>query len=265
MKLAEIREHAREVNAAREAERAERERVERAAFTGSCFPCRDTGYARGGLGLCDCPRGVALAEEQRRAALRSLLDAANLPLRYAAYTLDSYPDQRIHALGHLRAFLASWDGHQSLLLGGRYGTGKTGLLVGALKDVAARYVAGGVAGRPIHFTTAADLLERLRRGYSDHSNDETLEYVCRVRLLAVDDLGAEKHTDWVLDRLFVIFNTRYNACLPTFVTTNYGLPQLAGRVGERVAERLIESSRGIAVEGENLRRRNMGNLGGSLS
>ncbi|HUY76422.1 MAG TPA: ATP-binding protein [Ktedonobacterales bacterium] len=264
--IAAVREHAQQVNAERAAERDARLRAERAAFTGSCFPCRDTGYAPGELGYCTCPRGVALAQQQRQHAVRAILEGANIPPRCAGFTLETYPAQDSPALALLCAFIDGWDDQQSLLLRGGYGTGKTGLAVATLKALAPYYAErGSPITRPLFFTTAADLLERLRRGYEDHSNDALLDHVCRVRVLTIDDLGAEKHSEWVLDRLFTIFNARYDNCLPTIVTTNYGAGQLVARIGERVANRLLEAYTVIDVNGPNWRRRASEAQGGPLS
>lgn len=47
-----------------------------------------------------------------------------------------------------------------------------------------------------------------------------------VDLLVIDDLGKEKPTEWVLEKLFLIVNNRYNNYLPIVITTNYNRNQL---------------------------------------
>lgn len=239
----------------REAERVAREAAERATYPGTCYDCRDTGLIVGAINTpCDlCARGRAIAAQRLMAASRMIFAEAHIPPRCRDFTLDSYPSQQSSAFTRIGDFLDEWDGQENLILKGPYGTGKTGLLVGIVRVLCDRYA---LSGRRIHFTTGADLLDDLRHGYDDGTHAQTLARAKSIALLAIDDLGAEKPNEWVLERLFVIVNARYEAMLPTFITTNYGLDELKNeRVGPRVLERLLEHCRVIDVDGENLRRR----------
>lgn len=237
-----------------EADRKRQEESERAAYAGTCYDCRDSGIEGGTLNhpCPHCSRGRSLAAERHMAAARAILDEAHLPPRCRSFTLDTYPAQELAAYGKLLDFLREWDGHQGLILKGPYGTGKTGLLAGALRAVCDLYAG---SGRRVAFTTGADLLDELRRGYDDGTHATRLQRAKTVALLAIDDLGAEKPSEWVIERLFVIINHRYEYELPTFLTTNYGLEELAERIGPRVLERLLETCRVVPVEGRNLRER----------
>jgi DNA replication protein DnaC len=59
-------------------------------------------------------------------------------------------------------------------------------------------------------------------------------------ILILDDLGAEKISDWVREQLYIIINRRYENMLPTIVTTNCTTAELVERLGERTVSRLIE-------------------------
>ena len=59
-------------------------------------------------------------------------------------------------------------------------------------------------------------------------------------MLILDDLGAEKPSDWVKEQLYVIINRRYENMLPTIITTNCTMNELKDRIGERTASRIIE-------------------------
>jgi len=61
-----------------------------------------------------------------------------------------------------------------------------------------------------------------------------------VDLLHIDDLGAENQTDWVLEQLYSIVNSRYEAQRAIIATTNLMPDQLAERLGERTVSRLAE-------------------------
>jgi len=61
------------------------------------------------------------------------------------------------------------------------------------------------------------------------------------RLLFLDDLGAEKVTDWALETLFTLINDRYERMLPTVYTSNLDPRQLSENLGDRIASRIVGS------------------------
>ena len=81
------------------------------------------------------------------------------------------------------------------------------------------------------------------------------EKAARGGLLFLDDLGSSKITDWALDTLFYILDTRYNEMLPTIVASNL-LPgdELTALIGDRIVSRLAEDSTLIRFSGDDLRR-----------
>jgi DNA replication protein DnaC len=245
---------------------ARQEEEERKAFHGDCFRCRDTGYVHHPINhhACDCPRGRAVIAEYHRIVLAGYWKQVDVPPRCVDYSLASYPIQQSRALARIRDFLTAWDGKRGLILTGAYGTGKTGLMVGMLREVAAKYVG---SERRIQFVTTTDLMDALRdaiaaarahKPQADAKYSAILDRAKQTTLLAVDDLGAEKPTAFVQERLFAIFNYRYEHLRPTFATTNYGLEQLATRITQRVVDRLLETCDVLAVEGPNLRQQQRG-------
>lgn len=119
-----------------------------------------------------------------------------------------------------------------LLLKGTYGSGKTHLAAA----VANHQLQLGY--RPI-FITVPDLLDHLRGTYRPNSNvtyDDLFEEVRNTPLLILDDLGAHNHSDWAQEKLFQIFNHRYNARLPMVVTTNQDLDMLEERIRSRLSD-----------------------------
>ena len=56
----------------------------------------------------------------------------------------------------------------------------------------------------------------------------------------LDDLGSQRTTDWVLDRLYLIINHRYEQLLPLVVTSNLPPEELKQQVRERIVSRLCE-------------------------
>ncbi len=107
------------------------------------------------------------------------------------------------------------------------------------------------------FQNMSGLLALLRRGYDEDLFDERLRMVSsQVHLLMLDDLGAEKATDWGEEKLYMIIDTRLNSKedRPLFVTTNLNEAELEERYHQRVISRLHEMCQWIKVGGTDHRR-----------
>lgn len=141
-----------------------------------------------------------------------------------------------------------------LALTGRVGTGKTHVAVGLVRLACGM----GVEGR---FVSVPELLGRLRATYErgsergSESEGEILGELARVPLLALDDLGVVKASDWVRDRLYTLVNRRYVAGRPIIVTMNEGWEALGRRLGQRITSRLGGASLEVRFEGEDYRGR----------
>ena len=215
------------------------------ASGGECMSCFDTGPC------VACARGQAvmaeLDEAEREARYRERVDRSGLPARFRGLTFDTFPGQRELAQ-EMSAFVRGWDRRQNLLLLGAYGTGKTGLLAASVDDLARR-------GHAATFTTTPLLFDRLRAGYEDGSFARLAGLCQTTALLILDDLGAERPTEWVRERLYAIVNHRYEHQLPTWASSNLPPDDLAAVIGERVWWRLQEGARLIVATGPNLRGR----------
>lgn len=116
-----------------------------------------------------------------------------------------------------------------LILFGGYGCGKTHLAA-AIANYRIEQ------GHPVLFVVIPDLLDHLRATYSPTSEvsyDERLEEVRTAPLLIMDDLGTQSATPWAQEKLYQIFNYRYNARLPTVITSNRSLEELDLRLRSR--------------------------------
>lgn len=96
----------------------------------------------------------------------------------------------------------------------------------------------------INFISTVELMEKLRSNYNYSSKDKTPQYIVNdlkdSHLLILDDLGAEKNTEWVNERLFEIIDYRYNENLPLVVTSNCTPEELKQKIGDRNYDRLRE-------------------------
>jgi DNA replication protein DnaC len=118
-----------------------------------------------------------------------------------------------------------------VLLGG-YGCGKTHLAAAIANQQVVR-------GQPALFVVVPDLLDHLRASYSPNSPttyDKRFNQVRNARLLILDDLGTQSSTEWAQEKLFQIFNYRYNTRLPTVVTSNQDLEAVDVRIRSRLAD-----------------------------
>ena len=109
---------------------------------------------------------------------------------------------------------------KGLFITGTYGVGKTYLASCIANEVIKNKIT-------VVFGTLIQLLDYIKDTYkdSDMSDKEYLNLYSSVDLLIIDDLGKEKPTEWVLEKLFLIVNNRYNNYLPIVITTNYNRNQ----------------------------------------
>ncbi len=132
---------------------------------------------------------------------------------------------------------ANLEAGRGLWLMGDTGTGKTTLAMlvskAALED-----------SRSVAIYSLPKLLARIRRTYdSEPGGDSYLSFFERltsVDLLHIDDLGAEKRSDWVLEQLYALVNERYEAQRSMLVTTNLEPDELEEQIGPRTVSRLVE-------------------------
>ncbi|MEV6035988.1 ATP-binding protein [Nonomuraea sp. NPDC052116] len=107
-------------------------------------------------------------------------------------------------------------------------------------------------GPTVHVVRATTLLDQLRPG-ADGAR-EIVSDCQRARLLYIDDMGAEKPSEWTQERLYEVIDERYVACRPLIVTSNLPPKSLADHVGERTASRLAEMCELVPLTGSDRRR-----------
>jgi len=116
-----------------------------------------------------------------------------------------------------------------IVLTGGYGAGKTHLAYGIAQ-------AALKAGRSVFAHTAPDILALLRETYNQGNFDEAFRSMCDVGLLVVDDLGAQRDTEWSQEQLYRLINHRYTLGAPLVVTMNVKMDALDPRVASRLQE-----------------------------
>ena len=183
----------------------------------------------------------------RIAATRARALEARIPKRFRSISFEHsdviemqrrFPTQ----VREIRAFVAdidpNLDAGRSLWLTGSFGTGKTALAMIVSK-------AAIDAGRTVAIYSCPRLLSVIResidqppRGGSAGGVLDFLDRLASADLLHIDDLGAEHRTEWVLEQLYTIINSRYEDQRSTIVTSNLERDALAEQLGERIVSRL---------------------------
>jgi DNA replication protein DnaC len=205
------------------------------------------------LGVCDGsgwilgPEDVARACDCREPRLRRGRNrgvASVIPRKFQGVSFDRPPvstDIEPMVVRVVRTWVedleANLEAGRGLWLMGDTGTGKTTLAMlvskAALED-----------SRSVAIYSLPKLLARIRRTYdSEPGGDSYLSFFERltsVDLLHIDDLGAEKRSDWVLEQLYALVNERYEAQRSILVTTNLDQQQLEEQIGSRTVSRLVE-------------------------
>lgn len=224
----------------------------------SCPICNDTRWktiAADGVESvvrCDCWREELSAR---------LLKEARIPPRFARAELDNFEhdmDTQRTAWRKAKAFVEAFPVvDRGLLFYGPNGVGKTHLAVGILKACVRQ------KGARAFFFETRELLRIVRDTYNrsvEETEMEILKPLLGADLLVLDDLGAERTSDWVQETLGLVVNTRYNDRKPTIFTSN--LVDLADgtdprsfvfQLGARTRSRLVEMCDWVHIQGADMR------------
>ncbi len=236
-----------------------------------CPYCAGTGWER-------LPEGATLRHCRclQSGRIERLLSDARIPKRYEHCDLESYvtndhPSQK-EAKNAVLRFLDRYPvGDVGLLFLGPCGVGKTHLAVSLLKQVILEKGDNGL------FYDFRDLLREIQSSWnsvSQASELEVLRPVLDAKVLVLDELGANKPTDWVRETVAYVINCRYNDKRVTIFTSNYpdtqspereaGADRFAGRsvreesltdrIGARLRSRLYEMCKVVEIKGKDFRK-----------
>jgi DNA replication protein DnaC len=120
-----------------------------------------------------------------------------------------------------------------LVFVGEHGSGKTHLAAAIANHRREK-------GDSVLFLVVADLLDHLRQSFNPQeaipNNHELFERVRTAPLLVLDDLGAQSQSPWADEKLYQLINFRYNARLPTVITTSMRTQEMDKRVLSRITD-----------------------------
>lgn len=191
-----------------------------------------------------------------------------VPLRFRDRTLDTYHAENASQRAALKAARRIVDGTlQNLVLVGATGLGKTHLAAGVVAKIVANHEAMfSEAVKAADMNTAprlfpkpmwlnvADAVATMRFEMGHPSDDRAMtDNVRRVRshpcLVVLDDLGREKVSDWTAELIYAVVNARYEAMLPTMITSNLSPAELLASPYWTAISRLAEDGEMVKLEG----------------
>lgn len=204
-------------------------------------------------------------EEKTRQIYNMMIENANIPKRFLDKTFKNYncypenQDKFDMVCDYIKNYKENMLQGQWLIMKGGYGLGKTHLAIAMVKKITFYYAKRMIKGQedlpvniitanriknPTLFITVTDMLNDIKRAYnSQEANEDEIIYKYQNKMfLVIDDLGAEKQSEWQQEKLYTILDYRYREMKPTVITTNCTMNELVDQVGQRVVERMKEAA-----------------------
>lgn len=199
---------------------------------------------------CDCPEAVEEREQERRRENEEKREKERRAF-YSKLEKSGVPKRYLHAKHPMAGELTEKvEGGSSLYVWGENGTFKTTLASAIMRRLVHH-------GRRAEMVNAVDLLVEVQSTYGTPKEESAvLAHYSKCPVLVLDDLGKEQQTAWTVSRLYAIINARYANMLPTIITSNFKVSELAARMGacdestaRAIASRIAGSCETVAMAG----------------
>lgn len=243
---------------------------------------------------CDCQEAVAEYEREKaereakekaereakeademRQRVRRIIGDSGMNARFLRRTFGTFQPTRDNQKA-FRVCKAYADAFREKLPKNNPEPGRNGLFITGPKGTGKTHLAAAIAnqlmqqGTAVICMTMIDLLDRIKQTYEqsrqyggETSEGSVLSTYKTVPLLVIDDMGKEPATEWAVSKVYAIINARYEAYMPTIITTNYSDADLVRRLtpkdsgdpttADATIDRLREMCAAIVTTGESWR------------
>lgn len=195
---------------------------------------------------CECQeeRRKKEEEEQRRLFTEARRKSCGMPLEQQQCTLENFTPSS-ETKKHLQAcknYVDKFDMYCSqgkgILFTGNTGSGKTHLAAGIGNALIDR-------GLHVRYEPVVELLRKIQSTYRtyDVSENDVVGTLKSCQLLILDDLGAEKPSEWTMAQLHSLIDYRYSNFKPTIITTNLSTGELTKVLGVRTVDRILDTNK----------------------
>lgn len=210
---------------------------------------------------CDCSvaQNAREAEEKRKRDRMQYLDSMrrtgfpDAEMREWTFAKSDHANQKIENVA--RKYAANFDVMRKqgtgLLLCGQVGTGKSFLAAAIANELIDQ-------GTPCLMTNFSRIISRISEKFG--GDQKYLDNLNRFDLLIIDDLGAERDSEFTWEKVMDVIDARYRAGLPLIITTNLSMRQLSDQSDirrQRIYSRLREMCVFLEVQGTDRRGKKM--------
>ncbi len=198
------------------------------------------------------PESDSSAGDYIRANLKKIMTARKCPEIFLDADLLQFP----------QSITSRFNPRGSYLITGPCGLGKSYLAAAMMKAVviffADKAYFSGECLRMynVQFVSVPELLLTIKETFepgSERSEADVIYWFAKADLLVMDDLGAEKVSDWVLQTLYTIIDMRSRERKQTIITSNLDLDALGKKLSDRIASRIRGLCIHIALNGKDRR------------
>jgi DNA replication protein DnaC len=174
---------------------------------------------------------------------------AGFPRRFMGLLLNHLDDSE--AKQQAIEYVMSYEEHKKegrgLLIAGGTGSGKTQLAVSTARAIINKYLEW------VKFTTVYDFLEAAKNFKAREERNNPYDSIINAELVVVDDLGADRLTDFAINELIALIDYRYREMKPIILTTNLSKHDLSEYLNPRVTSRLSEMCVKVILTGPDRR------------
>lgn len=177
----------------------------------------------------------------------------NIPLRFKSAKYNDVPESIRNLFDKVQ------ETRRGVYIHGAVGTGKTHIAYAIHKHFSSPVSVGENNENEIMvpkgiFVNASELFAEMKRDIDRKDKQEPMTRLLETRkLIFIDDIGAEKLSEWVAAEFYLLLNHRYNEMLPTVFTSNLTLSGLAERLGDRTVSRIAGMCDVVKLEGADRR------------